>query len=88
MFEGVEFVCPNCNHLMIYDEDSMLDVTCPNCGLEGIADTDFPGNVNPLYEFEEDEVWEDPDENMPECCRACGCGAYPNCMTSCKIFDD
>lgn len=25
--------------------------------------------------------------NEPDCCKACG-GPYPNCMSSCKIFDD
>ena len=28
------------------------------------------------------------DDEVPECCTACGNPAYPDCMTSCRIFDD
>ena len=39
------------------------------------------------YIMGEDE-WEfDDDGDIPCCCDACG-GPYPNCTTSCKIFDD
>ncbi len=27
-------------------------------------------------------------DEVPECCTACGCPAFPDCMTSCSIFDD
>lgn len=27
------------------------------------------------------------DDDMPDCCKACG-GPYPDCMSSCSIFDD
>lgn len=29
----------------------------------------------------------DWDDDMPYCCQACG-GNYPECMSSCTIFDD
>ena len=28
------------------------------------------------------------DDEIPECCCACGNPAYPNCQLSCSIFDD
>lgn len=44
-------------------------------------------------EWDEDE-WECPncadqaeEEDMPECCVACG-GPYPDCISSCEMFDD
>ena len=40
---------------------------------------------NDDYEEYYDE--EESEDDMPECCIACG-GPYPDCMTSCKIFDD
>lgn len=30
----------------------------------------------------------DDDDDMEECCVACGNGAYPDCKASCSIFDD
>ena len=50
-------------------------VSCPNCGNEWLIDN-------------RDEIINDScDNDIPECCIACG-GPYPQCMTSCKIFDD
>ncbi len=34
-----------------------------------------------------DDGYCDDEIDIPECCRACG-GPYPDCMTSCKMFDD
>ena len=34
------------------------------------------------------ETKEEKEPNMPYCCSACGNPAYPNCKTSCSIFDD
>lgn len=34
----------------------------------------------------EDEYY-DGDDDIPEGCRACG-GDYPNCKTSCPMYDD
>ena len=38
---------------------------------------------------EEDDDWydDDDDDDIPEGCAACG-GPYPQCTTSCKLFDD
>ena len=50
---------------------------CPNCG-EEVDEMD--------YEYEwEDEDEEDWDE-IPKGCAACG-GPYPDCKSSCKLFD-
>lgn len=72
------WVCDECYSAM---EVTRVDrktrvVHCPECGNEWLIDN-------------EDEIINDPcsDDDMPECCAACG-GPYPSCMTSCKIFDD
>lgn len=43
------------------------------------------------WEREEFELFGGPEDadgdDMPSCCRACG-GPYPDCMDSCKIFED
>lgn len=46
---------------------------CDNCG-EHVA--------KPGYSFEEDD-----NDILPKACAACG-GPYPQCTTSCKLFDD
>ena len=59
---------------------------CPSCGWKvDVMD----------YEYEEDEEEEWTEEILkaydgdvpPAGCRACG-GPYPQCKTSCKLFDD
>jgi len=62
---------------------------CPSCGREmdeyetfWSCDECDEFIYRPGYEPDEDE-----EDDMPECCAACG-GPYPQCMTSCKIFDD
>ena len=71
------WVCDECYSAM---EVTRLDrktrlVRCPQCGNDYCIDN-------------EDEIINDYcNEDIPECCVACG-GPYPDCMTSCKIFDD
>ncbi len=36
----------------------------------------------------EDDHYDDDDDWPPYGCLACGNPAYPNCTTSCKMFDD
>lgn len=78
-------ICPDCGARMIESDDPCYDVECPNCGAKGDIMFD---------DYEQQEyILLDSDENNndifsePDCCRACG-GPYPQCMTSCKIFDD
>lgn len=64
--------CPKCGTVLGYSY-VISEFKCPKCGFT-IDERD--------WEWDEDEL---PD--MPYCCVACG-GDYPNCMSSCKIFDD
>jgi hypothetical protein len=38
-------------------------------------------------EIAEEDYMEESDDSIPFVCRTCG-GPYPQCMTSCKMFDD
>ena len=64
--------CPMCGRRMSW-KDGVY--SCKKCDLD----------------ISEDEIIRDPDEDdydgEPECCAACG-GDYPNCKSSCPIFDD
>ena len=80
-------ICFMCGHKMIPQPTGELE--CPNCD-------------NSLYPWEYDEAlsdWEqkvlvelgyfedDSYDSIPEGCAACG-GPWPDCETSCKMFDD
>lgn len=84
-----EYVCQKCGSLMMY-VGGLLDWECPTCGAEGSIEYD---NVNKEYyvsvaeSYTYEEIYSDPIRNEPDCCKACG-GPYPNCLSSCKMFDD
>lgn len=71
------YFCSECGTKMAKADDEVL--VCPQCQHSvDIAD----------YEHEEESFSSAQSYlDEPECCRACG-GPYPNCKTSCKIFDD
>lgn len=65
-------VCPECGCTTMSYDDEMDAMVCENCGYE-----------------ESQTVFSNDSENTlaPEGCRACG-GPYPNCITSCNVFED
>ena len=77
-------ICNECGAIMDRVDDEVY--ACPSCGWS-VDVMDYE------YESEDDEEWTEETLNMfggdvpPEGCRACG-GPYPQCMTSCKLFDD
>ena len=82
-------ICNKCGAIMDRKEgpNGRDDIyACPSCGWKvDVMD----------YEYEEDEEEEWTEEILkaydgdvpPAGCRACG-GPYPQCKTSCKLFDD
>lgn len=82
------YPCPECGGTMKY-VGGLLDWECCDCGAEGNLIYD---EVNEEYcidiakEYSLEEIYQDPIKNMPDCCKGCS-GAYPDCLTSCKIFD-
>ena len=64
--------CPNCGAWMNSNYETFWD--CDECG-ETV--------VKPGYSSD----YKDTDEKIPKACEACG-GPYPQCTTSCKLFDD
>lgn len=77
-----EYVCPVCGSTMNITDEETLVVECPCCGSIGSAD--FDGDEDSV------DIWgrdTSSSDDMPEYCNICG-GPYPNCKTSCKLFDD
>lgn len=77
-------ICNRCGAVMNLNE--RYDYICPGCGWE--ADC-----MEYRYDYGEELEWAPNMLDMfgedipPECCMACG-GPYPDCMLSCKLFDD
>lgn len=68
------FICTKCRELMNLNGDKLI---CPSCG--HTIDHD---------EYDDYELYFDEDDSEPPIgCQACG-GPYPQCKTSCKLFDD
>lgn len=83
------YYCPKCGGKMKHI-GGLLDWECSKCGAEGSLEYDEVNKEDyiKLADEEYENLYDSPNEdNMPECCIACG-GPYPDCMTSCKIFDD
>lgn len=58
---------------------------CLECGFENDVTAD---NIIWVDDEDDELSYNSDDENdIPEGCAACG-GPYPDCMTSCNIFDD
>lgn len=72
------------------ESDGVLDLECLECGAEATIEWDDDEEEYYAYVDDEDyiDIFPNYEDDMPECCIACGCGAYPDCMSSCKIFDD
>lgn len=75
-----EYECVECGARMEKADGEVL--VCPNC--------QHSVNIDDYGSEEEYDLYYSGVDGLadePECCKACG-GPYPDCMTSCKIFDD
>lgn len=86
----MKVICPRCKSEM---EDYGDDIWhCNVCSLEITIDglsgkiVDSTENINEFLDY--DEMYETTEDDQPFCCVACGNPAYPDCMDSCKIFDN
>lgn len=89
MSERETYFCPKCGSKMDY-VGGLLEWECPNCGAMGSEEYDMANQryyLKIAKDYSLDEIYSNPYENIPECCKSCG-GPYPSCLTSCKIFDD
>lgn len=69
--------CPECGATMGYSY-SKNEFKCPECGR--LMDIDEAIAIR-------DEERDAEADEIPFVCRTCG-GPYPDCRTSCKMFDD
>lgn len=86
-----EYICFKCGSEMnVADENYLL--VCSGCGTSFYLD-DWDFEYEQWEEQQEiesgfyDDEEDDDELDEPECCRACG-GPWPDCESSCKIFDD
>ena len=81
--------CKKCNSFMDYQpgESGIFDSwwKCPICGTKVRESTVFNQIDRENEEFLND-IFSDDDE-IPEGCEACG-GPWPDCMSSCNMYDD
>ena len=84
MFDYEEVVTRFENKYEIFYGDYVIGDACWKCAVQQYNDTI-------KYDLEaerEEEYEEDDEEDMEEGCRACGNPDYPDCMTSCSMFED
>lgn len=84
------FYCPECGAIM-NEIDDLIELECPECGATATIEWDDVNKeyyANECEEYDYDDIFSDPENNMPDCCKSCGCDAYPDCITTCRIFDD
>lgn len=74
--------CFECKARMDLVDDVLV---CPNCG-HSVELEEWAFEEEAYEEFQSSFGYTSALE-QPECCRACG-GPWPDCETSCKIFDD
>lgn len=79
--------CPKCGcNFKMTDPDEW---ECPECGHGG--EIIWNGDeIDYLTRdtFDIDEIREDPENNKPLCCVSCDNPCYPDCIDSCRIFED
>ena len=80
-----DWYCDECHEYL--NDQSGFDAycgywTCLKCG-----NSNKIGKSEIIFDNHEDFSYDDEDEEVPVGCIACG-GPYPNCMTSCKMFDN
>ena len=76
--------CPFCGEQMIHEDYTGGGYVCEYCG-ESIT---YRQRNMTLEQIDEDRCSTTPyRSSVPRGCRACG-GPYPDCMTSCRLYDD
>ncbi|MBQ7645850.1 MAG: hypothetical protein IJS94_01150 [Clostridia bacterium] len=83
MSAEIDYTCPNCGAEM-YETDAFdYQLECPVCGAKCTVDDgvdEGPAVVEEYYDS-------NSTEELPEYCKICG-GPYPDCTSSCKLFDN
>lgn len=82
-----EYRCRDCGGKM--EEINPIKYRCEDCGLRAnwiFGDLVFDGDIDYV---DDDEIVEDDDyDSKSPACVACGNPAYPECQTSCPLYDD
>lgn len=78
-------VCNKCIIEMV--QTGKYEWTCPKCNNHAFQEN--PNDIDSIYyEHNEDDIYEDIYESIPEGCNACGNPDFPNCINSCNLMSD
>lgn len=77
---NLNYICSKCGSTMKPADEEVLVCTSCNHSVD-IEDYEYENEYDDYYSSINDDV------NPPKYCLICG-GPYPDCMTSCKLFDD
>lgn len=80
-----DWYCDECHEYL--NVQPGFDAYCGYCACSNCGNSNKIGKSEILFDNHDNFSYDDEDEEMPECCSACG-GPYPSCMSSCKIFDN
>lgn len=88
-FPDIDWYCDSCNDCLNSQggfDDACGSWTCTDCGYSNViaASEIIWGEGDPSgapWEDSDEPGWDEPG------CRACGNPAYPNCKSSCPMFD-
>ena len=70
-------------------EGTIEDRLCGYCAIQYMEDIFRQQDASIGIDYDkENTLYHEEDDDMPECCAACGNDAYPHCMDSCPLFDD
>lgn len=77
--------CKKCRAYMIYEasNDVLGRYICPGCGTK-VKEETLLNQLDKENRLFERKLY---DDSIPEGCSACE-GPYPDCMVSCKMFDE
>lgn len=79
-------VCEDCRIAMEQDYETDLYI-CPNCDRQVVDPEEYIDNSS-FSKLIDIIHFENPKEPYEEGCVSCGNSVYPNCKTSCGLFDD
>lgn len=79
-----KYVCAECGGEMKFTDENKDVLMCTRCAFS--VEVEEYGHEHD-YDDYFDSINSESEEDIPEGCAACG-GPYPDCKTSCKIFDD
>jgi hypothetical protein len=80
--------CEMCGGTLYKKKHTKYMYVCPNCWYQINISNGIRDFTREYYLNEYGQYYFDNDDGPEEGCRACGNPAWPNCKTSCPMYDD